>query len=59
MKVEKDWYKIISGQTNEAQVKLNILNSFEAMIESKANEQGYSYKYTIINGHIYRRSLFK
>lgn len=59
MKIEQDYYKILSYNYDEYYIKQRILDSFETELEIMANKEGYSYKYTIINGKVYRRSLFE
>jgi hypothetical protein len=55
---KEDWYKLSSDRAISLPIH-DSSNSFSELFkELTANKQGYSYKYTIIGNHIYRRSLF-
>lgn len=55
MKTEMDWYNVTGQNYNEHNQYSMILKSFEVQLECDANDKGYSLKYTIINGRLYRR----
>lgn len=56
MEISIDYYKILTGKQTEWDLYEIMIKSFQDNIENEANKQGYSTKYTLIDGRIVRRN---
>lgn len=52
---QDEYYKMLVGHHNEIDLFEKMYRSFECNLESEANKQGYSYRYTLVDGRIVRR----